>query len=128
MNTKVSIIIRTKNEARWIKQCLSAIFSQNYKKLETELGDIDTARVRTISFEDSNYSSMLNYSVTLEGPAPVKVGASTYSTQSVKGVVDEFSFSESATGFSSLTHRVAAQGIDDRRKGSTDNSDALKKR
>ena len=89
-------------------------FSQNYKKLETELGDIDTARVRTLSFDDSTYSSMLDYSVTLEGPASVKVGATpTYSSATVKAVVDEFSFSESATGFSSLTHRVAAQGIDE---------------
>ena len=51
-------------------------FSQNYKKLETEMGDLDTARVRTISFEDNNYSSMLGYTVILDGPAPVKINSS----------------------------------------------------
>jgi hypothetical protein len=103
-------------------------FSQNYKKLETELGNIDTARVRNISFEDSNYSSILEYSVTLDGPAPVKLGSSTYSTQTVKSVVDEFSFTESQSGFGTLSHRVAAQGIDDRQKGGSgsNKSDALK--
>ena len=30
---KVSIIIRTKNEERWITNCLDKIFSQSYKNL-----------------------------------------------------------------------------------------------
>ncbi len=39
MDKKVSIIIRTKNEGRWIKQCLSSIFKQNYKNFEVILVD-----------------------------------------------------------------------------------------
>ena len=34
MKEKVSIIIRTKNEERWIALCLKKIFSQNYKNFE----------------------------------------------------------------------------------------------
>jgi len=103
-------------------------FSQNYKKLETEMGDLDTARVRTISFEDNNYSSMLGYTVILDGPAPVKINSSTYTTQTVKNIIDEFTFTESETGFGTLVHRLSAQGIDDRIKNgiSTVKSNALK--
>jgi len=39
MKSKVSIIIRTKNEGDWIKQCLSNIFNQNYKDFEIILVD-----------------------------------------------------------------------------------------
>ena len=35
----VSIIIRTKNEERWISQCLDAIFKQTYKNFEIILVD-----------------------------------------------------------------------------------------
>jgi rhamnosyltransferase len=33
-NKKVSIIIRTKNEERWIEQCLKKVFDQKYKNFE----------------------------------------------------------------------------------------------
>ena len=36
---KVSIIIRTKNEERWITTCLDAVFSQNYKDYEIIIVD-----------------------------------------------------------------------------------------
>lgn len=35
----ISIIIRTKNEERWISHCLSAVFSQEYKNFEVILVD-----------------------------------------------------------------------------------------
>ena len=38
-NSKVSIIIRTKNEERWISNCLDKIFNQNYKNFEVILAD-----------------------------------------------------------------------------------------
>ena len=39
MHKKVSIIVRTKNEERWIGQCLSGIVNQNYKNIEIILVD-----------------------------------------------------------------------------------------
>lgn len=39
MNDLVSIILRTKNEERWITSCLKAIFDQTYKNLEVILVD-----------------------------------------------------------------------------------------
>jgi GT2 family glycosyltransferase len=36
---KVSIIIRTKNEEKWIGHCLEAVFSQNYKNFEVIIVD-----------------------------------------------------------------------------------------
>ena len=36
---KISIIIRTKNEERWIEQCLKKIFDQNYDNFEVILVD-----------------------------------------------------------------------------------------
>lgn len=39
MRKKVSIIIRTKNEERWISSCLDAVFSQNYDNYEVIIVD-----------------------------------------------------------------------------------------
>lgn len=39
MGKKVSIIIRTKNEERWIKSCLEAVFGQEYKDFEVVVVD-----------------------------------------------------------------------------------------
>lgn len=36
---KVSVIIRTKNEEKWISSCLKSVFSQNYKNFEVILVD-----------------------------------------------------------------------------------------
>ena len=38
-NKKISIIIRTKNEERWIEQCLKKIFDQDYNNFEVILVD-----------------------------------------------------------------------------------------
>lgn len=38
-NPKISIIIRTKNEERWISQCIKSIQSQNYKNYEIIIVD-----------------------------------------------------------------------------------------
>ncbi len=43
MNNKVSIIIRTKNEERWITACLNNVFSQDYKDFEVILVDSKSA-------------------------------------------------------------------------------------
>ena len=40
---KVSIIVRTRNEERWISQCLSAIEKQSYKNHEVILVDNDSS-------------------------------------------------------------------------------------
>ncbi|MFH1189201.1 MAG: glycosyltransferase [Candidatus Omnitrophota bacterium] len=39
MKKKISIIIRTKNEERWITQCLKGVFAQSYKDFEVILVD-----------------------------------------------------------------------------------------
>jgi rhamnosyltransferase len=39
MNSLVSIIIRTRNEERWIKHCLEAVYDQDYKNFEVIIVD-----------------------------------------------------------------------------------------
>lgn len=39
VNTLVSVIIRTKNEERWISQCLKEVFAQRYKDFEVIIVD-----------------------------------------------------------------------------------------
>ena len=39
MSKKCSIIVRTKNEEKWISSCLSAIYSQTYKNIEVVIVD-----------------------------------------------------------------------------------------
>lgn len=39
MDKKISIIIRTKNEERWIAQCLDGVLSQDYKNFEVVIVD-----------------------------------------------------------------------------------------
>ena len=39
MNKLVSIIIRTKNEERWISSCLESVYSQTYQNIEVILVD-----------------------------------------------------------------------------------------
>ena len=43
LSNKVSIIIRTKNEERWITGCLSSVFAQNYKNFEVILVDNESS-------------------------------------------------------------------------------------
>ena len=40
---KCSIIIRTKNEERWITQCLNSVFNQNYKNYEVIIVDNESS-------------------------------------------------------------------------------------
>ena len=39
MKNKVSIIIRTKNEGKWISSCLKEVFNQTYKNFEVIIVD-----------------------------------------------------------------------------------------
>ncbi len=39
MKNLVSIVIRTKNEEKWIESCLRSVFNQNYKNFEVILVD-----------------------------------------------------------------------------------------
>ena len=39
MSKKCSIIIRTKNEERWIVQCLKAVYAQTYNNIEVVIVD-----------------------------------------------------------------------------------------
>ena len=39
MGSLISIVVRTKNEERWITQCLNAVFSQDYKDYEVIIVD-----------------------------------------------------------------------------------------
>ena len=39
MGSLISIVVRTKNEERWITQCLNAVFSQDYKDFEVIIVD-----------------------------------------------------------------------------------------
>jgi len=64
MQKKCSIIIRTKNEERWIASCLGAVYSQTYKNIEVILVDnestdktIDKAR----KFPGIKYVSIKEY-------------------------------------------------------------------
>src|SRR3989338_9684720 len=43
MKKKVSIIIRTKNEERWISQCLNSVFSQDYGDFEVIIVDNESS-------------------------------------------------------------------------------------
>ena len=40
MKNLVSIVIRTKNEEKWIESCLKSVFNQNYKNFEVILVDV----------------------------------------------------------------------------------------
>src|SRR4051812_28835784 len=51
---KVSLIIRTKNEEKWISSCLEAIYEQNFKDFEVVLVDdrsTDRTREKASSFK-----------------------------------------------------------------------------
>ena len=71
----VSVVIRTKNESRWIKQCLYAVASQSLDDFEIILVDnessdstIEIARsfgvkIVTISQDEFSYGRALNYGI-----------------------------------------------------------------
>ena len=56
MNKLVSIIIRTKNEQRWISSCLSAVFSQTYNNFEVIIVD-NNSEDRTLDKVKKFFSS-----------------------------------------------------------------------
>ena len=57
-NQLVSIIIRTKNEERWIASCLNAIYEQDYKNFEIIIVD-NESKDNTLKII-SNYKSFKN--------------------------------------------------------------------
>lgn len=63
MGKKVSILIRTKNEGRWIKQCLSSIRGQSYRNFEVILIDnmSTDATVKKASSYDVKHVNIENY-------------------------------------------------------------------
>ena len=63
MNGKASIIVRTKNEERWIGQCLSAIEKQSYKNKEIILVDNDSTD-KTVQIASKFDVKHVNYSPT----------------------------------------------------------------
>jgi len=61
---KCSIIIRTKNEERWISSCLSAVVEQTYKNIEIIIVDnesSDKTIERTKKFDNIKYVSISKY-------------------------------------------------------------------
>ena len=44
---KISIIVRTKNEERWISHCLKSIYDQNYPSFEVILVDNESNMIIT---------------------------------------------------------------------------------
>ena len=61
---KCSIIIRTKNEERWISSCLSAVFNQTYKNIEVIIVDnesTDRTLERTKKFNNIKYVTISKY-------------------------------------------------------------------
>ena len=58
MSKKCSIIIRTKNEERWITSCLSSVLEQTYKNIEIIIVDnesTDKTIERTQKFKNIKY-------------------------------------------------------------------------
>ena len=53
---KVSIIIRTKNEERWIGRCLESIFKQNYKNFLKNNRSFEESLISTSIIESVNKS------------------------------------------------------------------------
>ena len=61
---KCSIIIRTKNEERWISSCLTAVFNQTYKNIEVVIVDnksTDKTIARTKDFNNIKYVTIAHY-------------------------------------------------------------------
>ena len=61
---ETSIIIRTKNEERWINSCFSSIFSQSYKEFEIIVVDnnsTDKTIQKIKNFKVSKIIKIKNY-------------------------------------------------------------------
>lgn len=64
MDRLISIIIRTKNEERWITQCLQSVFNQSYKNFEVILVDnesIDKTVEKARLFDIANVVTCKDY-------------------------------------------------------------------
>ena len=68
-NKLVSIIIRTKNEERWISSCLENIFRQTYKKFEIILVDNNSNDKTVKKAKQFNISKVVNIKKFLPGKA-----------------------------------------------------------
>ncbi|MBT4730717.1 glycosyltransferase family 2 protein, partial [Candidatus Woesearchaeota archaeon] len=64
MPKKCSIIIRTKNEEKWISSCLSSVFSQTYENIEVIIVDnksTDRTIEKSKKFPNIKYVTIDNY-------------------------------------------------------------------
>jgi len=64
MSKKCSIIIRTKNEERWIVQCLKAVYAQTYNNIEVVIVDnesTDKTIEKTKNFKGIKYVNIKEY-------------------------------------------------------------------
>ena len=60
IKNKCSIIIRTKNEERWINPCLDSIFKQNYKKFEIIIVDNNSTDKTLDKIKKYNIKQIIN--------------------------------------------------------------------
>lgn len=63
VNPKASIIIRSRNEEKWISSCLKAVFSQTYDNYEVILIDNDSTD-KTVSKAEAYDVKIINYTQT----------------------------------------------------------------
>ena len=73
MMKKASIIIRTKNEEKWISICLNAIFKQDYKNFEVIIVDncstdktVEKAKewnVKVVTLKEFKPGNAINYGI-----------------------------------------------------------------
>ena len=61
INPLVSIILRTKNEERWITKCLKKIFEQSYKNFEIIIVDNYSTDKTVKKAEQFGISKILNF-------------------------------------------------------------------
>ena len=64
MSKKCSIIIRTKNEERWIVSCLKAVYSQTYNNIEVVIVDnesTDKTIEKTKKFKGIKYVNIKEF-------------------------------------------------------------------
>lgn len=69
MNKLISIVIRTKDEERWITQCLRSVFSQNYTNFEVILVDNESSDKTIEKARQFNIAKILTCKDYLPGKA-----------------------------------------------------------
>ncbi len=69
MKKKISVVIRTKNEERWIAQCLRGIMNQNFKDFEVILVDNNSEDKTVEKAKQSGISKIFNCREYLPGRA-----------------------------------------------------------